>query len=150
MRLFRGLALTVAALVVSSPGVSHADGKGIGRGHSFREPSRSISTFPMSPRRDRRFDRSPFAAMAVVPWYPYGGTAVIPWDPYESAPDAVVPEGPAGIAAPVIVAPPPEPPVPAPKFVFPPTPSAPEGTSTHTVIVQRGSKIEIQSFPSTR
>jgi hypothetical protein len=150
MRLFRGLALTIAALLVSSPAVSHADGLGMGRGHSFREPSGSISTFPMSPRGDRHFDRNPFAGMAVVPWYPFGGTAVIPWDPYESVPYAVVPEGPAEIAVPVIAAPPPEPPVPDPKFVFSPTPSAPEVTVTHTVIIQRGSKIEVQSFPATR
>jgi hypothetical protein len=149
MRLSRVLALTIAALVVSSPGVSHAGDLGLGRGHSFPEPSGSISTFPMSPRGDRRLDRNPLTAMAVVPWYPFGGTAVIPWDPYESAPYAVVPEGPAETAVPVIV-PPPEPPVADPKFVFPPTHSAPELTGSHTVIVQRGSKIEVQSFPAAR
>jgi hypothetical protein len=150
MRLFRGLALTIAALVVGSPVVSHAEGLGMERGHSFRGPSGSISPFPMSPRGDRRFDRSPFAAMAVVPWHPFGGTSVIPWDPYESAPYAVVPEGPAEVAVPIMVAPSPEPPVPDPKFVFSPTPSAPEVTGPHTVIIQRGSKIEVQSFPATR
>lgn len=150
MRLSRVLALTIAALVVSSPGVSHAGGLGLGRGHSFPEPSGSISTFPMSPRRDRRFDRNPFAEMAAIPWYPFGGTAVIPWDPYESAPSEVVPEGPAEMPVSVIVAPPPEPPVADPKSVFSPTPSAPELTGTHIVIVQRGSKIEVQSFPAAR
>lgn len=142
MGLFRVLALTVVVGVVSMPGVSQAGGRlGMGRGHSFREPSGSISTFPMSPRGHRRFDRRPF-----------GGTAVIPWDPYESAPYTAVPEGPAEVPVPVVVrsAPPPEPPAPDPKFVFPPTPNAPEPPGTQTVIVQRGSKIEVQSFPAAR
>jgi hypothetical protein len=87
--------------------------------------------------------------MAVVPWYRFGGTAVILGEPYESAPHAVVPAGPREI--PVMIAQPPEPPVADPQFVLPPTPSASEPTLlTHTVIVQRGSKIEIQSFPAAR
>jgi hypothetical protein len=44
-----------------------------------------------------------------------------------------------------------EAPVPDPKFVFPPTPSASSLTGSHTVIVRRGSQIEVQSFrPTTR
>jgi hypothetical protein len=44
-----------------------------------------------------------------------------------------------------------EAPVPDPKFVFPPTPSASSPTTgSHTGIVQRGSQIEVQSFPTTR
>jgi hypothetical protein len=43
-----------------------------------------------------------------------------------------------------------EAPVPDPKFVYPPTPSASSPTGSHTVIVQRGSQIEVQSFPTTR
>jgi hypothetical protein len=42
-----------------------------------------------------------------------------------------------------------EAPVPDPQFVFPlptPTPSASSTSGLHTVIVQRGSKIEVQSF----
>jgi hypothetical protein len=149
MRLFRVLALIIAALVGSTPGVSQADGLGMERGHSFREPPGSISTLPMSPRGHRRFDPTPFAAMAIVPWYPFGGTAVIPGEPYESSPYAVVPDGPPEI--PVIIAPPPEPPVANPKFVFSPTPGAPEPKLIpYTVIVQRGSKIEVQSFPAAR
>jgi len=41
-------------------------------------------------------------------------------------------------------------PVPDPKFVSPPTQSAPSTSGPHTVIVQRGSKIEVQSFPVAR
>ena len=37
-----------------------------------------------------------------------------------------------------------------PKFVFPPTPSAPSPDDSHTVIVQRGSRIEVQSFRAAR
>jgi len=40
--------------------------------------------------------------------------------------------------------------VPDPKFVFPPTPSASSPAGSHTVIVQRGSQIEVQSFPTGR
>jgi hypothetical protein len=40
--------------------------------------------------------------------------------------------------------------VPDPKFVSPPTPSAPSQPGSHTVIVQRGSQIEVQSFPAAR
>jgi hypothetical protein len=142
MRLMRVLTLTLVALAASAPGISYAGGRlGMGRGHVFREPSSTISTFPMSPRAHQRFDRHRF-----------GGTAIIPWDPFdESDPYVVVPE-PAQVPVPVIVrnAPPPEPPVADPKFVFPPAPSAPEPAGSHTVVVQRGSKIEVQSFPATR
>jgi hypothetical protein len=41
-------------------------------------------------------------------------------------------------------------PVPDPKFVDPPTLSAPSTPGSHTVIVQHGSKIEVQSFPVAR
>jgi hypothetical protein len=44
-----------------------------------------------------------------------------------------------------VAAPPPDP-----KFVFPPTPSSPNPSGSHTVIVQRGSQIEVQSFPAAR
>jgi len=40
--------------------------------------------------------------------------------------------------------------VPDPKFVSPPTPSPSSPPGSHTVIVQRGSKIEVQSFPTAR
>jgi hypothetical protein len=136
MRLLRVLTLTVAALVVSAPCVTDAGSPlGMGQGHAFRGPSNSISTFPTSPRTHHRFDRSPF-----------GGAAVIPWDPY----DAVMPAVPAEVPVIVRNVPPPDPPVADPKFVFPPAPSAPEPAGSHTVIVQRGSRIEVQSFPPAR
>src|SRR5262249_23031021 len=39
---------------------------------------------------------------------------------------------------------------PGPEFVFPPAPSSPSPAGSHTVIVQRGSQIEVQSFPAAR
>ena len=136
MRLFLRLTLTIVALVVSTPCVTHAGGRlRMDHGHAFRGPSNSISTFRMSPRAHRRFDRNPF-----------GGAAVIPWDPFDVDVAAVPPD------VPVIVrnVAPPEPPVADPKFVFPPAPSAPEPAGSHTVIIQRGSKIDVQSFPPAR
>ena len=137
MRLFRLLIPIITALVVSAPAVTDAGGRlGMGRGHAFRGPSNSVSAFPVSPRAHRRFDRTPFGGMAVIPWEPN---------------DIVVPVAPPDV--PVIVRnvpPPPEAPVPDPKFVLPPAPSAPEPAGSHTVIVQRGSKIEVQSFPTAR
>jgi len=46
---------------------------------------------------------------------------------------------------PTVAAPPADP-----KFVFPSTPSSPSPAGSHTVIVQRGSQIEVQSFPAAR
>src|SRR5262245_52940758 len=114
MQLFRVLALTITALVVSTPSVSHAGGRlGMGRGHSFRGPSGLISMFPMSPKGHRRFDRSlgmgrghsfhePSDSISTFPMSPRGhprfdrspfaGMAVIPWYPFESAPYVVVRE----------------------------------------------------------
>jgi hypothetical protein len=43
-----------------------------------------------------------------------------------------------------------EAPVPDPKFVSPPPPSAASPPGSHTVIVQRGSRIEVQSFSTAR
>jgi len=138
MRQFLRLTLTIVALVVSTPCVTHAGGRfDMNQGHAFRGPSSSISRFPMSPRAHRRFDRNPF-----------GGAAFIPWDPFDTDVAAVPPDVPVIVRN---VAPPvPEPPVADPKFVFPPAPRAPEPAGSHTVIVQRGSKIEVQSFPPAR
>jgi hypothetical protein len=63
-----------------------------------------------------------------------------------------VPEGPAEVPVPVVVQTPrlPEPPVADPKFVFPPAPRAPDPPGAQTIIVQRGSTIEVLSFPATR
>src|SRR5213593_1389031 len=110
MRQFLRLTLTIVALVVSTPCVTHAGGRfGMSQGHAFREPSSSISRFPMSPRAHRRFDRNPF-----------GGAAVIPWDPFDTDVAAVPPDVPVIVRN---VAPPePEPPMADPKFVFPPAP----------------------------
>jgi len=113
----------------------------MGRGQSFQEPSNFIFAFPRSPRIPRRFGRTPF-----------GGAGIVSWGSYDSAPYVVAPEDPAEVPVPVVVQTPrpPEPPVADPKFVFPPAPRAPDPPGTHTVIVQRGSEIEVLSFPATR
>jgi len=104
--------------------------------HFFGSP-RFVSTQRGMPSRFRAphgFVRQPFFA-----WGPWGGGV---------APDEVVmvPQFVPQLVDPV----PSEAPVPDPKFVFPPTPSAPSPAGTHTVIVQRGSQIEVQSFPTAR
>src|SRR5262245_51337794 len=141
MRRLGVLTLSIAVLVASAPGVGQATGRpGIGRGHSVGEPSSSISTFTTSPGGHRRFDRNLL-----------DGTAVVPWTPYDT-PYALLPESPDEVPVPIIVqaAPPPEPPAPDPKFVFPPAPRGPEALGTQSAVIQRGSKIEVQSFPAAR
>jgi hypothetical protein len=81
-------------------------------------------------RGDHHFRRQPFFA-----W----DTGIGWMDPEEVV---VIPQF--AVASPV-AAPPADP-----KFVFPPTPSSPRPDGLHTVIVQRGSQIEVQSFPTTR
>lgn len=148
MGLCRIVAPTIALLIVSSAAVGHAGEVGSPRGRSFGGPSASMSTLPVI-GGERGVDRSTVAGMAVFPWFPFGGTSVIPSDPDDSMPSAVVPENSVETAEPVIASPP-EPPVAPAKFVMPPTPSASPLTGAHTVIIQRGSNIEVQSFPSAR
>jgi hypothetical protein len=144
MRLFRVVTVAITALVVSTPAAAQAGGRlgmGHGPGQGFRGPSDSVSAFPMSPRPHRRFDRGRGRFGA------FGGTAVIPWEPN----DIVVPVVPGDPPVFVRNAPPaPEAPVPDAKFVLPPAPGAPEPDGSRQVIVQRGSKIEVQSFPAAR
>jgi hypothetical protein len=148
MGLCRVVAPTIALLIVGSAAVSPAGEMASRRGRSFGEPSGPMSTLSVT-GGERRVDRSSVAGMAVFPWFPFGGTSVIPWDPDASMPSAVVPENAVETAEPVIASPP-EPPVAPPKFVLPPTPGASPLTGAHTVIIQRGSNIEVQSLSSAR
>ena len=128
--------LTIAALLTSitCPGYA-GDRFGMGDGGGFRAPS-TIFVPPhlgvSSPFRvPRGFVRHPFFAV---------GPGVV----WVGPPEVVV--------APVFVQPvrsevPVPVPVPDPKFVDPPTQSAPSTPGSHTVIVQHGSKIEVQAFP---
>jgi hypothetical protein len=84
-------------------------------------------------RGGHRFHRQPF-----FPWGT-GGSWMDPVDPVEVV---VIPQFAA--AVPVAEAPA------EPKFLFPPTQSSPSPAGSHTVIVQRGSQIEVQSFPVAR
>jgi len=85
-------------------------------------------------RAPHGFVRQPFFA-----WGPWGGWV----EPDEVV---VVPQFVPQFAVPV----PSETPVPDSKFVFPPTASASVPAGSHTVIVQRGSHIEAQTFPNPR
>ena len=84
-------------------------------------------------RSGHRFLRQPFFA-----W----GTGVGWMDPGDPQEVVVIPQFAAALP---IVTPPADP-----KFVFPPKPSSPSPAGSHTVIVQRGSQIEVQSFPAAR
>jgi len=129
------------------PGHFHGHGAiGIGPsgapGIIFVSPHFFVSSRFVSTQRGMRsrfrapdgFVRQPFFA-----WGPWGGGV---------EPDQVV-------MVPQLVPPFVEPasseaPVPDPKFVFPPTSSASSPAGSHTVIVQRGSQIEVQTFPNAR
>ena len=67
------------------------------------------------------------------------------WGAFDSMDPIVVVETPQLPATLPIAVPPADP-----KFVFPPTPTSPSPAGSHTVIVQRGSQIEVQSFPAAR
>src|SRR5881397_337591 len=116
--------LTIAALLTSIPCPGYTgDRFGMGDDRGFRAPIFVPPHLGVSSlfRVPRGFVRHPF--FAVGP----GGVWVGP-------PEVVV--------VPVFV--------PDPKFVVPSTQSAPSTSGSHTVIVQRGSKIEVQSFSVAR
>lgn len=137
------LTLTIAGLLTSVPCPGYAGGRptdrfGMGQAGRFRAPSTmfvSPNLKVSSPFRvPFRSARNPFFAVGS------GGVWIAP---------------PQVIVVPVFVQPVPSEapapaPVPDPKFVSPPTQSAPSTSGPHTVIVQRGSKIEMQSFPVAR
>jgi hypothetical protein len=130
-RLARSLLAITLFIVAAQP--SYALGGHQFHGHGVIElrPSGAPSHIFVPPRggmRSHRFVRRPFFA-----WGPWGG-----WTEPDEA--VVVPQ--------FAVAVPSETPVPDPKFVFPPTPSTSVQAGTQTVIVQRGSQIEVQSFPN--
>ena len=102
----------------------HAGGHGFSGHHGFRG--------------GHRFSRQPFFVGGTFGWMePETETAVV-------MPETVVviPQ----FAPPLPIAAPPV----DPKFVFPTTPSSPSPLGSHTVVVQRGSQIEVQSFPAAR
>ena len=125
--------LTIAALLTSitCPGYA-GDRFGMGDGGGFRAPIFVPPHLGVSSlfRVPRGFVRHPFFAV---------GPGVV----WVGPPEVVV--------VPVFVQPVRgEVPVPDPKFVVPPTQSAPSKSGSNTVIMQRGAKIEVQSFPVAR
>jgi hypothetical protein len=108
--------------VIALPMYSQAGHRGHAGAHGFRGDH--------GVRGGHHFRRQPFFA---------SDTGIGWMDPEEVV---VIPQF--AVASPV-AAPPADP-----KFVFPPTRSSPSPDGLHTVIVQRGSQIEVQSFPTTR
>jgi hypothetical protein len=136
------LILTIAGLLTSNPCTGYAGGPagrgGMGHADGFRVPG-TISVPPLlgvsSPFGVRSFVRSSLWGSSVV-WVAPPQVLVVPvfvQQQVQVPSEAPVPA-----------------PVPDPKFVSPPTQSAPSTSGPHTVIVQRGSKIEVQSFPVAR
>ena len=137
------LTLTTAGLLVSMPCRGDAGGPadrfGMGTAGRFHRPS-SISV--------------PAPFLSVSPPIRFSNRSI--WYPsVPSGSGAVYMAPPQVVVVPMLVqqfssvVPPPAP-VPDPKFVSPPTQSAPNQPGSHTVIVQRGSQIEVQSFPAAR
>jgi len=122
MRKFLVLILSVLVAVTVLPLQAHGGNGGHAGGHGFN----GHHGF----RGGHRFRRQPF-----FDW----GTGIDSTEPEQVV---VVPQF---ATTSTIVAP-----TPGPKFVFPPTPSSPSPAGSHTVIVQRGSQIEVQSFPAAR
>src|SRR5947207_13549110 len=121
-------AFTVALLVVI-PRLADAGGAfPTDRGHAFRAPSVPAHARPRL-SAPRRFRERPF-----VPFAGYPG------ETYEVPDDDVI------VLQPVPSAPPVERPVAEPKFLSPPAPAAPGSAGARTVVIQRGSTIEVQSF----
>jgi hypothetical protein len=130
------LVLTTTLVLVGTPRVTHGGGRVVtGHGRAPGGSSSSISTFSRLPRAHRHFGRTPF-----------GGAFLIPWDSYP----VLVPEAPVERRVMVQSPLPSEPPVADPKFVFPPSPTAPGPPGSHAVIIQRGSRIEVESFAAER
>jgi hypothetical protein len=147
MRKFLVVVLNVLMIATVSP--RYARGAG---GHSFNGhdgfrghnvivggPPRSLSLIVMSPHHGRQFPLRDGHGFLQQPFFASGPG--VDWMDQEQV--VVIPQ--LQFAAPLSSASAPDP-----KFVFPPTPSSPSPAGSHTVIVQRGSHIEVQSFPIAR
>ena len=144
MRSVATVSLLAVALLLVPAVATQAQGRG--GGHGFRggfngHPGfHSHGFIAISPGM-----RSQFRAPHGFVWQPF--TAWGPWGGWVESDEVVmVPQ----FVAQFVDSAPSEAPVPDPKFVFPPTPSASNPAGSHTVIVQRGSQIEVQSFPTAR
>ena len=147
---------TAAVLDARAAGGNNFKGhRGVqGRNFMAAGPSRSPSILFVSPHHGfvspHHGMRVPFRdGHGVVrrPFFAWGPGA--DWE----GPEQVVVMPQVQLAAPSTSAPAPDPssaPVPDPKFLFPPAPSSPSPAGSHTVIVQRGSRIEVLTFPTAR
>ena len=138
------LTLTIAVLLTSIPCSGYAGGPagagGMGHAGGFRVPGTVFASPLLGVSSPFRVPFGSFVRSSL--W----GSSVV-W--VAATPQVVV--VPVFVQQQVQI--PSEAPVPDPQFVFPvptPTPSASSTAGLHTVIVQRGSKIEVQSFPIDR
>ena len=105
-------------------------------------PHLFVSPHFVSPHRDMRLRIRAPHGFVRQPFFAWG-----PWDGWVEPDEVmVVPQFVPQFAVPV----PSETPVPDSKFVFPPTATASVPAGSHTVIVQRGSHIEAQTFSNPR
>ena len=135
--------LVTAGLLMSIPGRGDAGGPidrvGMGAAGGFRTQNSFFVSPPalsMSP---------PFRFPNRSLWYPSipaGSGAVYMVPPQVLVVPMLVQSVSSAPPAPVAV--------PDPKFISPPTQGAPSPPGSRTVIVQRGSQIEVQSFPAAR
>jgi hypothetical protein len=137
------LTLAAAALLTSTPCPGDAGGPagrfGMGKAGGFREPSSFLVPPPFLTVAP------PFRFPNRSVWYPLipqSSAAVWMVPPQVVVVPMLVQQVSSEVPAPV--------PVPDPKFVFPPAQSPPSKPGSHTVIVQHGSQIEVQSFPAAR
>ena len=135
--------LAVALLLVPavpSQAQGHGGGHGFRGGFNGHRGFHSHGVIAISPGMRSRFQAPHgFVRQPFVAWGPWG-------DWVEPDEVVMVPQFVQQFAAPI----PNEIPVPDPKFVSPPTGSAPSPSGSHTVIVQHGSRIEVLSFPTAR
>ena len=126
------LLVSAGALLTVSP-VASAGGRIMtGRGGGVRGPSAPITVPPGFGSR-HRFPRHPFVGGVVT------NDVVV----------EVVREVPVAVPVMVRESPSPVPPIGDPKFIFPPQASPSGEAGSHTVVIQRGSNVEVQSFPPT-
>jgi hypothetical protein len=132
MRVLRVSTLIVAALLVTAAHDAYAGGRLVpGQRGTLRGPTAPVPS-------------SPFAGRHRFPRHPFVGGLVRDVDVIE-----VVREVP--VAVPVVAreVTPNTAPVGEPKFVMPPERTAPAPPGSHTVVIQRGSAIEVQTLPLT-
>ena len=136
-----GLGLAVTCLAVPLEGDAHGRRSGAMRGGSHEVTLRARPTPPITPfhrHHGGHHDRRPHG---FVPWVWLAPDIVYVLRDEPAAPDASEPEAP------------PEPtpvsaPVPEPKILLPPAPPPAARPGERTIVIQRGDKLEVHTFPT--